>query len=172
MEKEKSKVFLEKMHPNESIDLSYVKEKLENFRNSIIEDVDSRLLMMIEEILSEMQQNQLKTKEFQDFAKTNSNQKPKNDLHDHWSNRRLTNEQITKSSSSSSSLTSKENRIQEAQKQQYKNPLPEKVFTSRESYLTILLEISHMKSIYHIFCIITLVFFLNSVCYDFFVEGR
>lgn len=49
---------------------------------------------------------------------------------------------------------------------------PEKVFRTRESYLTALLEVDHMKTIYHIFYIIFMIFCLNNITYDYLVNGR
>ncbi|CAE1295207.1 SOAT [Acanthosepion pharaonis] len=50
--------------------------------------------------------------------------------------------------------------------------LPDKVFVNRRSVLTELLEISHIRTIYHIFVAILLVFSLNTIVYDIIDKGR
>ncbi|XP_074659023.1 sterol O-acyltransferase 1-like isoform X1 [Tubulanus polymorphus] len=49
--------------------------------------------------------------------------------------------------------------------------LPDKEFVSRQSILTELLEIDHIRTIYHIFVAILIVFSLNTVVYDIFENG-
>uniref|UniRef100_T1GGP7 Uncharacterized protein n=1 Tax=Megaselia scalaris TaxID=36166 RepID=T1GGP7_MEGSC len=53
-----------------------------------------------------------------------------------------------------------------------KKKLPDKVFVPRESYLTCLLEVDHMKSIYHVFVAVLLILLLNVAANDYFEEGR
>ncbi|XP_005184471.1 sterol O-acyltransferase 1 isoform X2 [Musca domestica] len=72
---------------------------------------------------------------------------------------------------SSDSDHSKSNESTHSRKKRRLRTLPDKVFRSRESYLTALLEVDHMKTIYHIFYIIFIVFLLNNVTYDYFVNG-
>ncbi|XP_063421344.1 sterol O-acyltransferase 1-like isoform X1 [Mytilus trossulus] len=50
--------------------------------------------------------------------------------------------------------------------------LPDKVFLPRRSVLTELFEISHIKTIYHMFVAILIVFCLNTFVYDIVHEGR
>lgn len=136
-------------------DLSFVKEKLESVQNSIIKDVDRKLTTMIEEVLQDLRQKELQAHEFNNFVQRSNNNLT-------WSNRlpqetRPQNEQEV---------------VNHTTTVKRKRALPDKVFIARESYLTALLEVEHMKSIYNIFFIILTVFLLNSVCYDYFVLGR
>ncbi|KAJ8313682.1 hypothetical protein KUTeg_008243 [Tegillarca granosa] len=50
--------------------------------------------------------------------------------------------------------------------------LPDKEFINRRSVLTDLFEISHVKTIFHIFVAILIVFSLNTIVYDIINEGR
>jgi sterol O-acyltransferase len=50
--------------------------------------------------------------------------------------------------------------------------LSEKEFVTRPSVLSELLEISHIRTIYHIFVAILIVFMLNTLVYDFMEQGR
>lgn len=50
--------------------------------------------------------------------------------------------------------------------------LPEKEFMARNSLLTDLFEVKHIKTIYHIFIVILIILFLNTVVHDFVDTGR
>ncbi|XP_014678013.1 PREDICTED: sterol O-acyltransferase 1-like isoform X2 [Priapulus caudatus] len=50
--------------------------------------------------------------------------------------------------------------------------LPDKVFVTRESLLTELLEVSHVRSIYHVFVAILILFTLNTLIQDYLDTGR
>lgn len=49
--------------------------------------------------------------------------------------------------------------------------LPEKEFVARNSLLTDLFEVKHIKTIYHIFIVILIIMFLNTVVHDFVDRG-
>ena len=49
--------------------------------------------------------------------------------------------------------------------------LPDKVFMPRNSLLTDLFEVKHIKTIYHIFIVILIILFLNTVVHDFVDTG-
>ncbi|XP_065087172.1 sterol O-acyltransferase 1-like [Ochlerotatus camptorhynchus] len=49
--------------------------------------------------------------------------------------------------------------------------LPDKVFMARNSLLTDLFEVKHIKTIYHIFLVILIIMFLNTVVHDFVDRG-
>ncbi|XP_033762380.1 sterol O-acyltransferase 1-like isoform X2 [Pecten maximus] len=59
-----------------------------------------------------------------------------------------------------------------AEKKRHKGDLPDKVFHMRRSMLTELFEINHIRTIYHIFVAILIVFSLNTFVYDLVNEGR
>ncbi|XP_071108604.1 sterol O-acyltransferase 1-like isoform X1 [Haliotis cracherodii] len=50
--------------------------------------------------------------------------------------------------------------------------LPDKVFVNRRSVLTELFEINHIRTIYHIFVAILVVFSLNTIIFDWVEQGR
>ncbi|KAL5006760.1 hypothetical protein ScPMuIL_015566 [Solemya velum] len=50
--------------------------------------------------------------------------------------------------------------------------LPDKAFTTRRSLLTELFEVTHIRTIYHIFVAILIVFSLNTIVYDIIDKGR
>ncbi|GFO36109.1 O-acyltransferase [Plakobranchus ocellatus] len=57
------------------------------------------------------------------------------------------------------------------QRKKKKGDLPDKVFVTRRSVLTELFEISHIRTIYHIFVAILIVFSLNTILYDVLEKG-
>ncbi|XP_059159353.1 sterol O-acyltransferase 1-like isoform X2 [Physella acuta] len=57
------------------------------------------------------------------------------------------------------------------QKKGRKQDLPDKLFVTRRSVLTELFEISHIRTIYHIFVAILIVFSLNTILYDVLEKG-
>ncbi|XP_069110703.1 sterol O-acyltransferase 1-like isoform X2 [Argopecten irradians] len=59
-----------------------------------------------------------------------------------------------------------------AEKRRQKGELPDKAFHMRRSMLTELFEINHIRTIYHIFVAILIVFSLNTFVYDLVNEGR
>ncbi|XP_055840241.1 sterol O-acyltransferase 1-like isoform X2 [Episyrphus balteatus] len=140
---------------NQELDLQFVKQKLEIVQASIIKDVDRKLTTMIEEVLQDLRLKDLQDQEFNNFAKRKNNNLT-------WSNR-LPKKQQSQTENAE---------IKDSSPAKQKRTLPDKVFVVRESYLTALLEVDHMKSIYNIFFIILTVFLLNSVCYDYFVLGK
>ena len=52
-----------------------------------------------------------------------------------------------------------------------RNKLPEKEFLARNSLLTDLLEVKHIKTIYNIFVVIMFLTFMNTVVHDLVVDG-
>ncbi|XP_046811239.1 sterol O-acyltransferase 1-like [Lucilia cuprina] len=175
---------------DQTIELNFVRNRLETFQSTVLRDVQKRMSSMIDEVMQELRQHELQTNEFRNFATPHM-------LHNHhvntsntWSNRirtetkpktiestdkevsheddvkvmdTTTNATDTDSSSSGNKKRSKSKKY---------NALPEKIFVTRESFLTALLEVDHMKTIYHIFYIIFLVFLLNNITYEYLVKGR
>lgn len=59
----------------------------------------------------------------------------------------------------------------ENRKRRTDGKLPDKVFMARNSLLTDLFEVKHIKTIYHIFLVILIIMFLNTVVHDFVDRG-
>lgn len=53
-----------------------------------------------------------------------------------------------------------------------KNVLPEKQFMNRNSLLTDLFEVKHIKTIYNLFVVFMIIMFLNTVVGDLVADGR
>ncbi|XP_059225510.1 sterol O-acyltransferase 1 [Stomoxys calcitrans] len=82
-----------------------------------------------------------------------------------------TSDETQKSQASRKSEHEANNVAKDISKRGRLRTLPDKIFITRESYLTALLEVDHMKTIYHIFYIIFLIFLLNNITHDYFVNG-
>nr|XP_022308707.1 sterol O-acyltransferase 1-like isoform X2 [Crassostrea virginica] len=65
-----------------------------------------------------------------------------------------------------------ESRKEQIKKKRTNGELPDKVFMARNSVLTDLFKIKDVKTIYHIFVAILIVFSLNTLVYDLINEGR
>lgn len=169
--------------------LHFVREKLQKFQSNMLSDFEQRLSRMIEDVLQDMRQQELRAHEFRQF---DNPQLRNNNSGATWHNRK--SQQVTESADISDSPSDVQNETrpaqqqqqeqqqqqkqphkptqqQQQQKQQRRRQLPDKVFVTRESYLTALLQVEHMRTIYHIFYIILVMFLLNNICYDYFVEG-
>uniref|UniRef100_A0A6P4F551 Uncharacterized protein LOC108045600 n=1 Tax=Drosophila rhopaloa TaxID=1041015 RepID=A0A6P4F551_DRORH len=150
-------------------DLNFVRDKLQKFQSKMLRDFDQRLSCMVEDVLQDLRQRELRAHEFPNFERT--------DRKSTWHNR-VNSEAATDVSDSPNGHANGTNPRPTAQHQSEKSSqkqrrqLPEKVFVARESYLTALLQVEHMRTIYHIFYIILVMFLLNVICYDYFVEGR
>lgn len=162
---------VEKPHKDNNIDLSFVRNRLEDFREDILKNMEHRMSSMIDEVLQELRQHHLQRSEFKNFAQTER----ANVTEFTWDNR---SRNITKSpkthgstDDTNTSNTSISNTAATKLKE-HRRTLPEKIFMTRESYLTALLEVEHMRTIYHIFFMILIVLLINCICYDYFVEGR
>ncbi|XP_061387644.1 sterol O-acyltransferase 1 [Musca vetustissima] len=158
----------------QNMELHFVRHKLEAFQANMLRDVQKRMSGMIDEVMQELRQQELQAHEFRNFAKTQMQQQSNT-----WSNRvhltsNTSNEPCERSTANTSTCHGAGDEHQYATTDENKRSLrtlPEKVFRNRESYLTALLEVDHMKTIYHIFYIIFLVFLLNNITYDYFVNG-
>lgn len=162
-----------------------MREKLQKFQSNMLSDFEQRLSRMIEDVLQDMRQQELRAHEFRQF---DNPQLRGNNSGATWHNRK--SQQVAESADISDSPSDVQNETRPAQQQQEqqqkqshkptqqqqqqqrrRRQLPDKVFVTRESYLTALLQVEHMRTIYHIFYIILVMFLLNNICYDYFVEG-
>lgn len=136
--------------------LNMVQKKLQAFQAKIMQDVEQKMDVMLEELVQEIRQYEMQSNEFKNFRQH----------HELWSNRLTTQMEVV--DSATKTVTSEEKSITE----KFKKKLPDKVFVPRESYLTCLLEVDHMKSIYNLFLAIMLLLLLNLSANDYFKEGR
>ena len=119
-----------------------------------MQDVQKKMDSMVEDIIQEIRLYEMKTIEFKDFAKEQYNQI--------WKNRKPKTHAVD----DETSVNSKNAR------QILLRKFPEKIFIPRESYLTALLEISHIRSIYNFFLIFLLFTFLHNAVYGYYIENR
>ncbi|XP_017014172.2 sterol O-acyltransferase 1 [Drosophila takahashii] len=148
-------------------DLNFVRDKLQKFQSKMLTDFEQRLSCMVEDVLQDLRQRELRAHEFPNFEKS--------DRKSTWHNRVTSQAPADVSDSPNGHANGSNPRPPlQAEKsgQKPRRQLPEKVFVARESYLTALLQVEHMRTIYHIFYIILVMFLLNVICYDYFVEGR
>ncbi|KAH8374560.1 hypothetical protein KR200_001137 [Drosophila serrata] len=151
-------------------ELSFVREKLQKFQSKMLQDFDQRLSCMVEDVLQDLRQQELRAHEFPNFGRSN--------VKSTWHNRVTSTVPADVSDSpnghANGGATTATAPAQQSEKpgQKQRRQLPEKVFVARESYLTALLQVEHMRTIYHIFYIILIMFLLNVICHDYFVDGR
>ncbi|XP_037944908.1 sterol O-acyltransferase 1-like [Teleopsis dalmanni] len=126
-------------------ELNFLRHKLEKFQHRILKDV-------MEDVIREIHLYEFTKNEFR-----NLNLQYQNRLYTSYNRVRVTSQE-----SNSNTI----NIVKQKQR------LPEKVFVSRESYLTALLEVDHIKTILYIFYAILLVLFLNTLCYSYFAEEK
>ncbi|XP_075165430.1 sterol O-acyltransferase 1 [Haematobia irritans] len=181
---------------DQNMELHFVRNKLEALQSTILRDVQKRMSAMIDEVMEGLRQQELQAHEFRNFAKPEKENKSNT-----WSNRvhlktsspstdtETLSSQKLESCDTTTEINNEEQRgnensiesskisnqpiskIQDKLKKGRLRTLPDKIFLARESYLTALLEVDHMKTIYHIFYIIFLIFLLNNITYDYFVKG-
>ncbi|XP_060645837.1 sterol O-acyltransferase 1 [Drosophila nasuta] len=164
--------------------LQFVRDKLQIFQSKMLAEFDQRISCMIEDVLQDMRQQELRAHEFRHFDK---HKERGNNATSTWHNRKpqvTTNPDVTDNQNwpadvqNEKTTPAQQQPKQQPQQQQSEQPkqrrrqLPDKVFVARESFLTALLQVEHMRTIYHIFYIILVMFLLNVVFYDYFVEGR
>lgn len=188
---------------DQTIELNFVRNRLETFQATVLRDVQKRISGMIDEVMQELRQHELQSNEFRNFATPQILQQHNNRNHNKsntWSNRIRTNDTpinaipennrndtvlnngrnknlsvLSKRMANDSSEDVSDNNTSVKEKKSLKKKhyaLPDKIFINRESFLTALLEVDHMKTIYHIFYIIFLVFLLNNITYEYLVKGR
>ncbi|XP_053966717.1 sterol O-acyltransferase 1 [Anastrepha ludens] len=155
---------------NNFVEPNYLNKRLQSLQNVLLEDFKKRLDEEFEGVVQELRKHELQLNEFKGFAK------PQNGST--WSNRILATEASNHSPTDSKTILSSKTENSSAENKQpgkhkkQPRPLPEKVFVVRESYLTALLDVDHMRTIYHIFGAMLLILLLHSISYDYFTEGR
>ncbi|KXJ84253.1 hypothetical protein RP20_CCG018882 [Aedes albopictus] len=121
-----------------------MREKMDVIVQKLEQDVEHKLELLVDDLVSEVKLFNLKNYELSQLFRDTSS----SSIHHR-----------TKSSSS-------ENR-----KRRSDGKLPDKVFVARNSLLTDLFEVKHIKTIYHIFLVILIIMFLNTVVHDFVDRG-
>lgn len=177
---------------DQAIELNFVRNRLETFQATVLRDVQKRMSGMIDEVMQELRQHELQANEFRNFATPHLKHHHNSNT---WSNRIHSPKTVDSNNTTVNNTLNEvpvENDKSENDSDDKHNPdvlsdhsktkkmkmsrkpyeLPEKVFIMRESFLTALLEVDHMKTIYHIFYIIFLVFLLNNISYEYLVNGR
>ncbi|XP_001359810.2 sterol O-acyltransferase 1 [Drosophila pseudoobscura] len=158
----------------ELTELNFVREKLQKFQSTMLQDFEQRLSCMVEDVLQDMRQRALRAHEFRNFESPHGEVSRNNTWHNRMSNPKVP---ATAASDVGDSPNGHANGTttpapHQGQKRPQRRQLPDKVFVARESYLTTLLQVEHMRTIYHIFYIILIMFLLNVIFYDYFVKGR
>lgn len=165
--------------------IQFLRDKLQKFQSKMLCDFEQRLSCMIEDVLQDLRQQELRAHEFRQFEGSRGRVANPSST---WHNRQQhTSSKLPESDVSDSpnwrpdaqNQTTPKQQQQQQQRREQQEPqqrtrrqLPDKVFLTRESYLTALLQVEHMRTIYHIFSIILVMFLLNAICYDYFVDGH
>ncbi|KAL5287863.1 SOAT1 family protein [Megaselia abdita] len=145
-----------------AITLNMVQKKLQTFQTKVMEDVQKKMDVMFEELVQEVRQYEMQSNEFKNFRQH----------HELWSNRLTNQMEVVDSTTKTVTSEVKERKTETEEHDKSKKKLPDKVFVPRESYLTCLLEVDHMKAIYHVFVAVLLLLLLNVSANDYFEEGR
>lgn len=164
---------------DQTIVLNFVRNRLETFQDTVLRDVQKRMSSMIDEVMQELRQYQLQANEFRNFAKprvpnTSSHKKNTCNLQSKSTIVLQKHDAGCEAAEDDNVLRADEitggNQQPSTSKKYHK--LPSKEYVMRESLLTALLEVEHMKTIYHIFYIIVMVFLLNNVTTEYLMKGR
>lgn len=120
-----------------------MREKMDVIVQKLEKDVERKLDLLVDDIVNEVKLFNLKNYELRQL------------FHD----------------TSSSSIHRAKSSTPENRKRRSDGKLPDKVFVARNSLLTDLFEVKHIKTIYHIFLVILIIMFLNTVVHDFVDRG-
>ncbi|XP_037895967.1 sterol O-acyltransferase 1 [Glossina fuscipes] len=153
--------------------MDVVRHKLELFQAIILKDVQKHVKNCLDEVMQELRQQHVQSQEFANFAQAEHQQKT-----GIWTNRQMgTIAAATTNTSKENPVVDHNNKDKQHIQETINNVgktirhLPDKIFTTRESYLTALLKVDHMKTIYHIFYAIFTVFLLNTIVQDYLAKG-
>ncbi|XP_068155378.1 sterol O-acyltransferase 1 [Drosophila tropicalis] len=152
-------------------ELQFVREKLQRFQSQMLQDFEKQVSCLIEDVLQGIRQRELRAHEFRQFEGQHEQVSSFNTYHNRQQNysTKLTNQSASSSKMDVNDGTKKGTT---SLRLKGRRQLPDKVFVARDSYLTALLEVEHMRTIYHIFYIILVMFLLNVIFHDYFVEGQ
>ncbi|XP_037944907.1 sterol O-acyltransferase 1-like [Teleopsis dalmanni] len=159
---------------NHQMKLNFLRMKLEKFQHRLLEDVRERTTDFVDEIVGEMDFYEFNNREFknwnlqyQNYATTPHKLMPSSSS-DKSKNQAIRPDAPTKKTDNTAAQESSAKRLPQRLKQNF----ADKLFVSRESYLTALFKVNHIKTILHIFYVILLVLFLNTLCYSYFAEEK
>ncbi|KAM7344133.1 sterol O-acyltransferase 1-like [Cochliomyia hominivorax] len=149
------------------IKLKLVQNSLDTFQATVLRDVQKRISNIIEEIMQKLHQHEIQTKEFGYNATTPQI------LQQHQSNWKICMGTKTNlhNTSIKTDVMKNEKDIMTRKSSKKLIPLPDKLFVMRESLLTDLLKVNHIRTIYHIFLIVFLSYLLNNIIYEYLVKG-
>ncbi|XP_058831429.1 sterol O-acyltransferase 1 [Topomyia yanbarensis] len=123
-----------------------MREKMDAIVQKMEKDVERKLDLLVDDLMSEVKLFNLKNYELQQLFRESS-------------------------SSSVSTVGQTSSQTSGRRRRQIDGKLPEKEFLARNSLLTDLFEVKHIKTIYHIFVVILIIMFLNTVVHDFVDRG-
>uniref|UniRef100_A0A8D8FQV3 O-acyltransferase n=1 Tax=Culex pipiens TaxID=7175 RepID=A0A8D8FQV3_CULPI len=124
-----------------------MREKMDSLVHKLEKDVERKLDLLVEDLVGEVKLFNLKNYKLRELFKESSSSS-------------------ISTADGGSSTSRGRNRSRTGGK------LPDKEFVARNSLLTDLFEVKHIKTIYHIFVVILIIMFLNTVVHDFVDRGR
>uniref|UniRef100_A0A1A9W6X0 O-acyltransferase n=1 Tax=Glossina brevipalpis TaxID=37001 RepID=A0A1A9W6X0_9MUSC len=157
---------------DQSTELNVARQKLEQIQAVILKDIQKQVTDFGDEVMQELRKQKLQNQEFPNFAQPQQ-QKTNTLAYRQMKTNKTARTTVKQNITMTGDHKNKEQHMQETIKNDNKTvrDLSDKVFTIRESYLTTLLEVDHMKTIYHIFYAIFTVFLLNTIIHDYLVKG-
>lgn len=133
------------LHSSASLNIPYA--SFQTIVQKLEKDVERKLELLVDDLVGEVKLFNLKNYELRQLFRDSSSST------------------LQRSAVESSSRRSDRKRRTDGK-------LPDKVFVARNSLLTDLFEVKHIKTIYHIFLVILIIMFLNTVVHDFVDRGR
>lgn len=130
-----------------NMDSDIARQRIQEKRKGILRDIEQKLDRVFEDLLDELGKFSLNNFEIEKLFK-DPVRKPRQKLIANGKNEK------------------------ELEKLTHRTKLPQKTFEPRNSLLTDLFEIKHIKTIYHIFIVILIYLFLNTMVTDFVAEGK
>lgn len=159
-------------------------DKLSLLRGAVLKDMQQSVSTKMDEVLHELRMRRFQEREFQGFEKIPESYRTKDITSQHYDDDKRT---VLESNLLSKQLNCvnkdtyyKSDKLIEETSIRSSSPLSQKrclelgskKFTIRESYLTDLFDVDHMKTIYRVFHLIFAVFLLNNTIHEYFIEKR
>ncbi|XP_019894791.1 sterol O-acyltransferase 1-like [Musca domestica] len=156
---------------NYEAELHLVRHKLEAFHSNLLHEVQQRMSDIVNDLEKDLRQHELQIREFQSPITTINSSNPivsfhennKDSYEERYSDRR-------RKEANQNSDMSKEG--QQKSHKQFLKKNPEKVFQCRESYLTTLMQVGHIRTIYNIFIVGFVFYLMQNVLLEYLTSGR
>ncbi|XP_061391789.1 sterol O-acyltransferase 1-like [Musca vetustissima] len=143
--------------------LHFIQNKLKAFHTDLLNEVQERMSNIVNDLEKELRQQELQIHEFPNsLSLTNLNSFTNGINADAYE------ERYDRRKKFPDKTTDKKRGAEQSFLQKF----PEKVFQSRESYLTTLMKVDHIRTIYNIFVVGFIYYAFQNILQDYFTNGR